>query len=102
MYYITTRAYCDGSPTEKHTASWLSAKFGLSYPTVIVSKNKGAVAAALELDAFIDDNYDNLVSVAMQRPNADLYYRLSPYSVVGDFDFVDVTGFSEFVDLVLK
>lgn len=102
LYFITNRLSCVGRPLEFQTAWWLYNKFGFQFPTVIVTPNKGIVAKALKLDAFIDDYYDNMISIAEQSPNTDLYYKLSTYSVTGSVALTTVNSFGEFVEAVLK
>jgi uncharacterized HAD superfamily protein len=96
LYFITTRATSAGLPVEKQTNIWLK-KQGFEHPTVIVTKEKGPVASALKLDAFIDDNYDNLLSVHIFSPYTKLFYRLSTYSVANEIGAVEVNSFNEFV-----
>ena len=62
VYFITTRIETKGTPVSKQTAATL-IRFGVQYPTVIVTSNKGAIASALELNAFIDDRFENCEDV---------------------------------------
>lgn len=67
VIFITNRK--DAKPesgsmgVEKQTAFWLTNYFNIHAPTVLLSKAKGPLAAALKLDAFIDDRDKNLEEV---------------------------------------
>lgn len=102
LFFVTTRASTVGMPREKQTNDWLKKTFRIKHPTVIVTSNKGLVAAALELDAFIDDNYDNLWSVYFHSPKTKLYYRTSTYQVPTYIPLTEVDCFHDFVVDVLK
>lgn len=67
LFFITSRAPSAGLPVEKQTAIWLQ-RIGFSHPTVIVSANKGELAEALQLDAFIDDRPENCLAVRGMAP----------------------------------
>ena len=62
IYFITSRA---STPNAKaQTELWLQSYIGLPRPTVLISSQKGLAAQALMLDAYIDDNVDNVLDVA--------------------------------------
>lgn len=64
IYSITAR----NIPRAKWiTEKWLMGQ-GLTLPTVIVASEKGAVARALKLDAFVDDHAENCLSAQMCSP----------------------------------
>lgn len=65
IYFITSRV---GVRPKQQTEHWLRNYLGLQYPTVLISSKKGYAAAALKLDAYIDDNRDNIIDVATQSP----------------------------------
>lgn len=62
IYFITNRK---GVFAKWQTERWLKSH-GMSDPTVLLTKNKGLACAALELDAYIDDNLDNVKDVVIQ------------------------------------
>lgn len=72
LYFITSRSHVSGLPVEKQTAIWLQ-KLGFSHPTVIVSANKGELAQALQLDAFIDDRPENCLQVRGMAPSCRVF-----------------------------
>jgi uncharacterized HAD superfamily protein len=80
VYFVTTRPWTEGATIEYQTANWLGGIIGVSCPTVLVTENKGAVAAALGLDAFIDDKPENLADVHKNSPATWLYLRDWPYN----------------------
>jgi uncharacterized HAD superfamily protein len=102
LYFITTRTSTLGDPVEKQTNRWIKNIFQIQCPTVIVTNEKGPVVAALDLDAFIDDNYTNLVSIDKYSPETQLYYRIFSYRVQPDIDVIEVNNFHDFVVDVLK
>lgn len=75
LYFITTRMATAGAPIEIQTGAWLSLYCGIEYPTVLVEEQKGQVAAALKLDAMIDDRPENLLAVQQLSPNTTLFLR---------------------------
>jgi uncharacterized HAD superfamily protein len=85
--FITARAeHVEGiAPVQWQTAKWLR-NHGFEYPTVMVSFNKGPLAAALELDVFIDDKFDNCRQVKEARPECRVFMPVYLYNqrYVGD------------------
>lgn len=63
VYFITTRIQTAGLPIQRQTEMYLS-DLGVEFPTVIVTRDKGPIAAALQLDAFLDDKFENVARVA--------------------------------------
>lgn len=65
IYFITARP---GATTKRQTEQWLLARqnylvpFG---PTVLMSGDKGACCAALKLDYYLDDKFENAVDAAV-------------------------------------
>lgn len=74
LFFITSRAPSVGLPVEKQTAVWLQ-RVGFSYPTVIVSANKGELAEALQLDAFLDDRPENCLAVRGMAPRCKVFLQ---------------------------
>ena len=62
VYFITARIPTAGFSVQKQTQLYLS-ELGVQFPTVLVEPNKGPLAAALKLDAFIDDKVENLLDI---------------------------------------
>ena len=66
VLFITTRPTAAGSTTQVQSQEWLAAK-GFRHPSVYVVKgSRGKVAAALELDAVVDDRPENCLDVATE------------------------------------
>lgn len=72
VFFITTRAETGGMSVQRQTQMHL-ADLGVQFPSVIVTSNKGAVAAALQLDAFVDDKTSNVQSVVDQSPTTKVF-----------------------------
>jgi uncharacterized HAD superfamily protein len=79
-FFITSRMSTDGNPVTYQSESWLRTQYGLRSPYVIVSNEKGAEAAKLELDYFIDDRTEHAVDVATTRPNCKVYLLDTTYN----------------------
>lgn len=62
IYFITSRSATPGA--KRQTEEWLRQYLGMSNPTVLISSSKGLCVAGLKLDAYIDDNLDNVTDVA--------------------------------------
>lgn len=66
VIFITTRPLAAGHTTQVQSQQWLAAK-GFRHPSVYVVKgSRGKVAAALDLDAVIDDRPENCLDVATE------------------------------------
>lgn len=76
VIFITTRPLAAGQTTQVQSQEWLAAK-GFRHPSVYVVKgSRGKVAAALELDAFVDDRRENCLDIATEsRARAILVWR---------------------------
>jgi len=103
MFFITTRATTAGMPMEKQTAYWLSMITGVEYPTVVVTDNKGELAKALKLVAFIDDRPENLRAIAFESPETKLFLRDGSWNQDAedrfeDMDFTRVWSLAGFLD----
>lgn len=80
LYFITNRNQTTvGMPMEEQTAHWLRRHFWIPNPTVIVTKQKGKVVDALELDYFIDDKLENVQDV-LANSDAVCYLHEAPYN----------------------
>lgn len=65
IYFITTRM--TGNMIHVQTMAWLMA-YGFATPQVVLTKEKGLTAIALELDLFVDDKPANCFAVKSNRP----------------------------------
>lgn len=100
LFFITARQQGLGDPIEVQTANWLCGNFGIMYPTVIVSHQKGPIAKALELDYFIDDRDLNCYEVAEAIGYHKVYIHDATYNqeatglkrVINLDDFFDKIG----------
>lgn len=71
LYFITARP---GARAKAQTEEWLGYYIaGMSGydPTVLISSDKGLCCKALKLDAYIDDNLDNVDSVSVETAPRD-------------------------------
>lgn len=75
IYYITSRP---GYTSKIQTELWLKAR-GVMNPTVLISSNKGPIAAGLGLDVFIDDKPENISDV-IKHSSARCYLLDYPYN----------------------
>lgn len=80
VVFITNRKDGAGYPIEDQTAQWLIEKFHIWQPNVIISDNKGPVAAGLKLDYFIDDRPKNVEEVIAGSPDTETYLLDTTYN----------------------
>lgn len=80
VYFVTSRV---GAGAKRESETWLRRHVGIEHPTVLISSKKGMCAAALKLDAYIDDNYDNAMDVAMARPECKVFLLNKRYNTIG-------------------
>lgn len=74
--FITSRLQTKGDSVELQTATWLKEKFGIEYPTVIVTHEaKGELVKHLGLRAFIDDKAKNCLDVLKHNPKCRVYLK---------------------------
>lgn len=78
IYFITDRP---GVQAKRQTEIWLRTNTGFTHPTVIISAKKGAVAAALSLDAYIDDKWEHALDVVAQSPTTRMYLFNTSYNL---------------------
>ena len=71
-FFITSRFNTVGLPTNYQSEAWLKKQYGLKAPFVIVSQEKGKLAAELELTHFIDDKAENCVAVKDTVPSCQV------------------------------
>lgn len=104
LFFPTARALVVGEDVGVQSAHWLSNKFGLSFPTVIVSNEKGPLAAALKYDYFVDDRPKNCIEVKKARPECRVFMNNASHNQsfdLSDYDIPRVANFDEFADIVL-
>ena len=66
VLFITTRPTATGATTQVQSQKWLAA-MGFTHPSVYVVKgSRGKVAAALDLDAVVDDRPEHCLDVATE------------------------------------
>lgn len=87
IYFITNRI---GVQVKQQTEHWLEMRLGLDVPTVLISAEKGMCAAALKLDAYIDDNYMNILDVARSSPTTRAYLLNRRYNTVPNPEMPEV------------
>ena len=66
IYFITSRP---GVLAKAQTEDWLqfNSQSHIEFPTVLISSEKGLCADALDLDAYIDDRWENCQDVRIER-----------------------------------
>lgn len=72
VFFVTSRPQTAGFSMKRQTEMQLS-DYGVCYPTVIVESDKGPVAAALKLDAFVDDRPENLLRIQECSPGTRIF-----------------------------
>lgn len=77
VLFVTTRPTVKGQPTQLQTQKWLQ-QHGFAFPSVfVVQRSRGLIAAALELDALVDDRLENCVDVALESKATPILIRRS-------------------------
>jgi 5'(3')-deoxyribonucleotidase len=104
LYFPTARAQCLGDSVATQSARFLLNNFSIPFPRVIVSNEKGPLAAALKYDYFIDDRDKNCVDVKLARPECEVFLVNSSHN--HNFDeasigIIRVSGFNEAATLIL-
>ena len=82
LYFITNRT---GVMVKRQTENWLRYYLNLIHvPTVLITGHgvKGLVAKALNLDAYLDDNFDNCLHCLEQAPTTHTYLLDRSYNRV--------------------
>lgn len=84
VYYLTNRV---GQRVKRQTEIWLIEHLRYPavtnvYPTVLITEHrrKGEACAALGLDAYLDDNFDNAHDVVEKSPKTRVYLRTRRYN----------------------
>ena len=102
LYYITSREETVGDPAQVQTAKWLKKNLGELVPSVIISFNKGEVAKALKLDAFVDDNINNCLKVLEAVPTCKVFIMDGSHNKGFNHPQIKrVYSFDEFVNTIV-
>lgn len=102
IYFPTARAICPGRGVEVQSARWLHDQFDLSPSTVIVSNEKGPLAAALKYDYFIDDRPKNCIDIKYASPKTKVFLKNASHNQgVRISEVPRIENFNEFVNVVL-
>lgn len=103
LYFITSRVPTIGNSVEYQTAQWLLFALAQEFPTVIVTDKKGPVAAALELDYFIDDRPKNCNEVKDHRPACNVFMKSTAHNAGQTYRGINrVRDVNEFVEEIKK
>ena len=76
VYFCTSRL---GDSAQYQTAAWLDEKFYITYPTVIVSSEKGRVAAGVGANFALDDKVKHVLQI-QQESWAKAFLLDQPYN----------------------
>lgn len=76
IYFVTHRM---GVEAKQQTERWLY-KYGINYPTVLLSGDKLPLIKSLEVDAFIDDKPSTVNTVAVDNPQRRTFVKDAPYN----------------------
>ena len=78
VIFITQRPPSAGDPSQRQSLRWLTAN-GYELPSAFVMNgNRGALAHALRLDAFIDDRGENCIDIATESRTLPLLVWRGP------------------------
>lgn len=105
VYFPTARVESVGMSARKQSAAWLTMKFGIAYPAVIVAYEKAPMALALKYDYFIDDRPKNCIDIQKALPNCKVYLKDASHNQTFDAEangFTRVKSFDEFAAIVLQ
>ena len=104
LFFITARAETKGESTQFQSARWLDYNFALTYPTVIVDKNKGPIAAALGLNYFVDDRPKNCLEIKEAVPECEVFLKRACHNL--DYAAPEwmkvVDSFDEFAEILYR
>lgn len=101
VYFITNRKNGLGLPVEEQSKRWLTAKYSIEHPSVILANRKGLLCAGLGLDYFIDDRPMNIEHVRESIPTCKTVLLEHPYTA--DFQHpLRVKTFNEFANMVFE
>lgn len=103
VYFISNRV---GLHARSQTAQWIKLYMGIPEPTVLIvgHRVKGSTAKALNLDVYLDDNYDNCTDCLRESPTTRTYLFNRSYNVGPEINRVEqveqrrVHSIQEFLD----
>ena len=105
VYFITDRAETVGISATKQSALWL-LKHKWKYPYVIKTAEKAKFVEMLNIEYFIDDKAENLISIKEHNPNCKMYAQDALYNVdalnASKIDYKRVSGLRLMADEVLE
>jgi 5'(3')-deoxyribonucleotidase len=104
VYFITNRS---GVDVKRQTESWLYSMCWQAFPTVLLTtaqdgSDKGMLAKALKLDAYIDDKWENISAIVAASPDTRAYLLNRRYNSYPDYigdpmGATRVASFDEFI-----
>lgn len=108
VFFVTNRFETPGVSPLKQTKYWFYLHANVQAPNVLIAKDKGPVAAVLQLDAFIDDRPKNCIDVKAARPTAKVFLADSSHNQLYDARWCEGNGIEkrvkdlkEFLKLIL-
>lgn len=103
LFFITARIPTPGHTEEDQTAMFIRNNFNLDFPTVIVTANKGPIAAALQLDYYIDDRPKNCLEIKRAAPACRVFLKDASHNVGVFLEGIPrVRDLNEFVRTIQK
>lgn len=101
LFFITARVASKGASVQWQSSWWVEHNIGILYPTVLVSYDKGPLAAALKLDYFIDDRPKNCLEIKQAVPTCKVCLKDSSHNQTFSHpEIVRVQDMNEFMDIV--
>lgn len=103
LFFITARIPTGGDTVKNQSADWLTS-YGVRFPTVLVEYDKGPLAAALKLEAFIDDRPKNVLEIRDALPNCRLFLKNASHNLAYNPPpgVERIESFSAFARLILE
>lgn len=101
LFFITARALSTGDSIQRQSCRWLLNNFGIPFPTVLVTVDKGPLAAALKLDYFIDDRPKNVIEIATAVPTCKVFLKNSMHNAGYDSPYCRIPTFDDFAKLIM-
>jgi len=98
VYYVTSRP---GINAKRQTETWLRKNGLQDRPTVLICTPKGLMARALDLDAYIDDRWENAQEVAVTKAKSFLLTR--SWNIQPDAEVYGITrvgAVKQFLELI--
>ena len=105
VYFPTARRDSAPSSTAQQSAYWIKKHFGIEFPTVVVSYEKGPLAKALKYDYFIDDRPKNCIDIKAALPDCQVFLKDSSHNQTADLSAMDIpriAGVNEFARIILE